>query len=71
MEPVAFLARDGLEIHGYLTVPKGAEPRNLPTIVYPHGGPSSRDGWGYDPTVQFLASRGFAVFQLNFRGSTG
>lgn len=71
MRPVTFVARDGLEIDGYLTVPKGAEPRSLPTIVYPHGGPSSRDVWGFDRTVQFLASRGFAVFQLNFRGSTG
>lgn len=71
MRPVVFQARDGLEIHGYLTVPKGAEPRDLPTIVYPHGGPTARDVWGYDATVQFLASRGFAVFQLNFRGSAG
>jgi dienelactone hydrolase len=71
MRPVTFTARDGLEIDGYLTLPKGAEPRDLPTIVYPHGGPSARDVWGFDPTVQFLASRGFAVFQLNFRGSTG
>lgn len=71
MRYVSFRARDGLEIHGYLTLPKGAEPSNLPTIVYPHGGPSARDVWGFDPTVQFLASRGFAVFQPNFRGSTG
>ncbi|HEY5658179.1 MAG TPA: S9 family peptidase, partial [Myxococcota bacterium] len=71
MQPVRFRARDGLEIHGYLTVPKGVEPRKLPTIVLPHGGPTSRDVWGYDPEVQFLARRGFAVFQLNFRGSSG
>ncbi len=71
MRYVSFRARDGLEIHGYLTLPKDAEPSNLPTIVYPHGGPSARDVWGFDPTVQFLASRGFAVFQPNFRGSTG
>ena len=57
--------------HPKTLVPKGAEPWNLPTIVYPHGGPTARDVWGYDPTVQFLASRGFAVFQLNFRGSAG
>jgi dipeptidyl aminopeptidase/acylaminoacyl peptidase len=71
MKPVSFRARDGLEIPGYLTLPKAASPTPLPTILYVHGGPSSRDVWGYDSTVQFLASRGFAVFQLNFRGSTG
>ena len=71
MKPVSFRARDGLEIPGYLTLPKAATPTRLPTILYVHGGPSSRDVWGYDPTVQFLASRGFAVFQPNFRGSTG
>jgi dipeptidyl aminopeptidase/acylaminoacyl peptidase len=71
MEPVSFRARDGLEIPGYLTLPTGRAPTPLPTILYLHGGPSIRDVWGYDPTVQFLASRGFAVFQPNFRGSTG
>jgi dipeptidyl aminopeptidase/acylaminoacyl peptidase len=71
MQPVAFQARDGLEIPGYLTRPTGAAPAPLPTILYLHGGPSTRDVWGWDPTVQFLASRGFAVFQPNFRGSTG
>jgi dipeptidyl aminopeptidase/acylaminoacyl peptidase len=71
MQSVSFKARDGLDIHGYLTLPSGGPQRNLPAIVYPHGGPSARDVWGYDPTVQFLASRGFAVFQPNFRGSAG
>jgi dipeptidyl aminopeptidase/acylaminoacyl peptidase len=71
MEPVSFRARDGLEIPGYLTLPKGSARAPLLAIVYLHGGPSTRDVWGWDPTVQFLASRGFAVLQPNFRGSTG
>ena len=71
MQPVEFQARDGLVIHGYLTRPKDAAPGPLPTIVLPHGGPTSRDVWGWHADVQFLASRGFAVLQLNFRGSTG
>jgi dipeptidyl aminopeptidase/acylaminoacyl peptidase len=71
MDPVGFRARDGLEIPGYLTLPTGRAGAPLPTILYLHGGPSARDVWGYDPTVQFLASRGFAVFQPNFRGSSG
>ena len=71
MKAIAFQARDGLTIHGYLTRPRNAGPGPLPTIIHPHGGPSSRDVWGWDPEVQFLASRGFAVLQLNFRGSTG
>jgi dipeptidyl aminopeptidase/acylaminoacyl peptidase len=71
MRPVRFSARDGLTIHGYLTIPKGAEPRRLPAIVFPHGGPSARDVWGWNAEVQFLASLGFAVLQPNFRGSPG
>lgn len=71
MQPVSFAARDGLEIPGYLTLPKGAEPLGLPAIVYVHGGPTARDVWGWDPTVQLLASRGFAVLQPNYRGSDG
>jgi len=71
MRCVSFRARDGLEIAGYLTLPRNSPERGLPLIVFPHGGPSARDVWGYNPTVQFLASRGFAVFQLNFRGSSG
>jgi dipeptidyl aminopeptidase/acylaminoacyl peptidase len=71
MEPVSFAARDGLEIPGYLTLPKGRDPRGLPAIVYVHGGPTYRDVWGWDPTVQLFASRGFAVLQPNYRGSDG
>ncbi len=71
MKPVRYRARDGLEIPAYLTVPKGVPPRNLPAIVLPHGGPWARDHWGYDPFAQFLANRGYAVLQPNFRGSTG
>lgn len=71
MKPVSFKSRDGLTIHGYLTLPKGIPAKNIPVIINPHGGPWARDQWGYDPEVQFLANRGYAVFQLNFRGSTG
>jgi dienelactone hydrolase len=71
MKPVSFRARDGLEIPGYLTLPTGVAPHALPTIVVVHDGPAARDVWGWDPTVQLLAGRGFAVFQPNFRGSTG
>jgi len=71
MKPVKYLARDGMTIHGYLTLPKGVDAKNLPVIVNPHGGPWARDAWHYNPEVQFLANRGYAVFQMNFRGSTG
>lgn len=71
MRPVRYTARDGLEIPGYLTLPRGVEPRSLPTIIVPHGGPWARDMWGYDPYAQFLANRGYAVLQPNFRGSSG
>jgi dipeptidyl aminopeptidase/acylaminoacyl peptidase len=71
MKPITYTTRDGLIVHGYLTVPNGVEPKNLPLIVHPHGGPWFRDGWGFDPEVQFLASRGYGVLQMNFRGSTG
>jgi dipeptidyl aminopeptidase/acylaminoacyl peptidase len=71
MEPIRFTARDGLEIEGYLTLPLGVPAENLPLIVHPHGGPWARDNWGFNPTVQFLANRGYAVLQINFRGSTG
>jgi dipeptidyl aminopeptidase/acylaminoacyl peptidase len=67
MIPVRYTARDGLEIPGYLTLPKGVEPKNLPVIVHPHGGPWARDTWGYRSYPQFLANRGYAVFQPNFR----
>lgn len=71
MKPVTYTSRDGLLIHGYLTLPPNAAPSNLPLVVNPHGGPWVRDHWGYNPEVQLLASRGFAVFQMNYRGSTG
>ncbi len=71
MEPISFAARDGLIIHGYLTIPRGLGRSNLPVILNVHGGPWHRDAWGYDPEVQWLANRGYAVLQVNFRGSTG
>lgn len=71
MKPIKYQSRDGLTIHGYLTLPKGVPPRNLPVVVNPHGGPWLRDSWGYNPEVQFLANRGYAVLQVNYRGSTG
>lgn len=71
IKPIQYKARDGKIIHGYLTLPKGVDPKNLPVIVNPHGGPWARDNWGFNPEVQFLANRGYAVLQMNFRGSTG
>ena len=71
MKPVSFKSRDGLVINGYLTLPLGYDPANLPTVVLPHGGPSGRNSWGFSSEVQFLANRGYAVFQINFRGSDG
>ena len=71
MQPISFQARDGLTIHGYLTTPVGISAKNLPTILLVHGGPWVRDTWGYDPEAQWLANRGYAVLQVNFRGSTG
>jgi dipeptidyl aminopeptidase/acylaminoacyl peptidase len=71
MKPIKYKSRDGLEINGYLTLPRGVPAKNLPVVVNVHGGPWARDGWGFNPEVQFLANRGYAVFQPNFRGSTG
>jgi dipeptidyl aminopeptidase/acylaminoacyl peptidase len=71
MRVVRFTARDGLEIPSYLTIPRGSTGKNLPLIIHPHGGPWSRDSWGFNTPVQFLASRGYAVLQPNFRMSTG
>ena len=71
MIPIKYKSRDGLTIHGYLTLPVGIDGKNLPVVVNPHGGPWARDTWGYRSEIQFLANRGFAVFQMNFRGSTG
>lgn len=71
MLAIKYTARDGLVIHGYLTVPVGMSPKNLPLVVMPHGGPWVRDTWGFNPLVQMLANRGYAVLQMNYRGSTG
>jgi dipeptidyl aminopeptidase/acylaminoacyl peptidase len=71
MKPITYTARDGLVIHGYLTLPTGLEHKNLPVVVNPHGGPWSRDSWGFSGETQFLANRGYAVLQMNFRSSTG
>jgi len=71
MQPFEYKTRDGLLIHGYLTLPKNRAAVNLPLVVNPHGGPWARDSWGFNPEVQFLANRGYAVLQMNFRGSVG
>lgn len=71
MKPIRYESSGGLQIPAYLTVPKGVEAKNLPAIVVPHGGPWGRDIWGYNGLIQFLANRGYAVLQPNFRGSTG
>ncbi|MBS0375375.1 MAG: S9 family peptidase [Proteobacteria bacterium] len=72
MKPLKFAARDGVEVPAYLTLPPGAkEAKSLPAVVMPHGGPGARDEWGFDYLVQFLAARGYAVLQPNFRGSAG
>lgn len=71
MKPVRYPAADGTMIPGYLTLPPGSDGKNLPAIVMPHGGPSSRDEWGFDWLVQYFVSQGFAVLQPNYRGSSG
>ena len=71
MKPIRYKSSDGLEIPAYLTLPKGLAPKNLPTLVVPHGGPWSRDQFGYSRMAQFFANRGYAVLQPNFRGSAG
>ncbi len=71
MTPIRYPSSDGLEIPAYLTLPKGVSAENLPLVVVPHGGPWARDTWGYNPFAQFLANRGYAVLQPNFRGSMG
>ena len=71
MQPIQYTSRDGLIIHGYLTLPRELPSKDLPVVINPHGGPWARDYWGYNPEVQFLANRGYAVLQMNFRGSTG
>ncbi|MHA6719192.1 alpha/beta hydrolase family protein [Sphingomonas sp. RS6] len=71
VKPITYAAADGTRIPGYLTLPPGSDGRGLPAIVMPHGGPSARDEWGFDFLAQFFASRGYAVLQPNFRGSSG
>lgn len=71
VRPVRIPAADGVEIPGYLTLPPGSSGKRLPAVVLPHGGPSARDEWGFDWLAQFLAARGYAVIQPNFRGSAG
>lgn len=71
VQPIAFRSRDDVLIHGYLTLPNGVEPRNLPLVVDVHDGPNGRDRWAFDPMAQLLASRGYAVLQVNYRGSFG
>jgi dipeptidyl aminopeptidase/acylaminoacyl peptidase len=71
MKPIEFTARDGMKLYGYLTTPAGMEARNLAMVEFVHGGPWGRDEWGYNRYAQWLANRGYAVLQVNFRGSTG
>ncbi len=71
LEPISYAARDGMTLHGYLATPVGIPPVNLPLILLVHGGPWHRDTWGFNPSVQHLVNRGYAVLCINFRGSTG
>ena len=72
MKPFEFTSRDGLTMRGYITIPKNSTGKNLPLIINPHGGPFGiRDNWGYNPETQFLANLGYAVVQVNYRGSGG
>jgi len=71
MEPFSFTARDGLTIHGYATFPPDADRSGLPTVLNVHGGPWTRNAWGFDPEAQWLANRGYLCIQVNYRGSTG
>jgi dipeptidyl aminopeptidase/acylaminoacyl peptidase len=70
-KPYHYKSSDGLDIPAYLTLPNGLPAKNLPLVVFPHGGPWGRDSYGYDTNAQFLANRGYAVLQPNFRASTG
>ncbi|MEX2110750.1 MAG: alpha/beta fold hydrolase [Gemmatimonadaceae bacterium] len=71
VKAISYTSADGMMIPAFLTLPVGVSAKNLPLVVYPHGGPWARDAWGYDRTAQFLANRGYAVLQPNFRSSTG
>jgi len=71
MKPIAIKSRDGLTLHGYLTLPVGVATKNLPMVLFVHGGPWARDVWGYNPAAQWFANRGYASLQINYRASTG
>jgi len=71
MKPVVIKTRDNMSMNAYLTLPAGVPPKNLPMVLFPHGGPWARDTWGYSGFAQWLANRGYIVLQPNFRGSTG
>ncbi len=71
MKPISYMTKDGYTINGYLTLPVNVGTTNLPVVVIPHNGPGQRNIWGYNAEVQFLANRGYAVLQINYRGSTG
>jgi dipeptidyl aminopeptidase/acylaminoacyl peptidase len=71
MEPFSLAARDGLELHGYLTFPPGSDRSRVATVLFVHGGPWARDEWGFSPDAQWLANRGYLCVQVNYRGSTG
>ncbi|WP_237088266.1 S9 family peptidase [Nubsella zeaxanthinifaciens] len=71
MKPISYVTADSLKINGYLTLPQGVDAKNLPVVVMPHNGPGQRNSWGFNADVQFLANRGYAVLQVNYRGSTG
>jgi dipeptidyl aminopeptidase/acylaminoacyl peptidase len=71
MKPVVIKSRDGLDLVSYLTLPVDTEPKNLPMVLFVHGGPWGRDSWGYNPYPQWLSNRGYAVLQVNFRASAG
>ena len=71
MKPISYFTKDGFKIDGYLTLPLGKSEKNLPVVVMPHNGPGQRNVWGYNADVQFLANRGYAVLQVNYRGSIG
>jgi len=71
MKAVVVPARDGLKLHSYLTLPAGVPPKKLPMVLFVHGGPWARDNWGYNATAQWFANRGYAVLQVNYRGSSG